>query len=228
MAEPVPARPGRAAKKVLIVDDHPVLRRGLAALIDAEPGLVVCGEAASVDAALAAVREHPPDVAIVDLALDRSDGLDLVRRLSADYPRVLVLVLSMHDENVYGERALRAGARGYVSKHQLGDTLLRAIEHVLQGGTALSPNLKEQLAMKCLGRRTPVTGAPVELLSDRQLQVFRRIGEGRSTRRIAEELHVSIKTVESHCANIKTRLQIRTATELAHLAVCWVQSENLR
>jgi DNA-binding NarL/FixJ family response regulator len=216
---------GRSARKaILIVDDHPVLRRGLSAMIESEADLAICGEAATCAAALRALREHRPDLVIVDLALEGSDGLDLIKEIKAHHPETPVLVLSMHDEDVYAERALRAGAQGYVTKQQLDDTVLVAIRRVLGGEMYLSARLQTRLAHKFLGGQTLGTDSMLHVLSDRELQVFRMIGQGRGTRRIAETLHLSIKTIESHCEHLKQKLGLASATELAHRATQWVET----
>jgi len=218
-----PGLPARTT--ILIVDDHPVLRRGLTALIESEPDLTVCGEAATCAAALEAIRLHPPDLVIVDLALEGSDGLDLIKQMKVRHPEIPALVLTMHDEAVYAERALRAGARGYISKQQLDDTVLVAIRRLLGGEMYLSTRLQARLATKYLGGQTLATDSPLNSLSERELQVFRLIGGGRSTRHVAQTLHLSIKTVESHCANIKRKLRLESATELAHRATQWVEAD---
>ncbi|HXH28808.1 MAG TPA: response regulator transcription factor [Candidatus Polarisedimenticolia bacterium] len=221
-----PARPAR--RTILIVDDHPVLRRGLAALIESEPDLAVCGQAATSEAALEAIRESRPSLVIADLALGEDDGLDLVKAMKACHPEIPVLVLSMHDEKVYAERALRAGARGYVTKQQLDGTVLVAIRRLLDGGTYMSEKLEALLAAKFLGGQTLDTSSPLDALSDRELQVFRLIGQGRGTRQIAGLLGLSIKTIESHREHIKNKLFIDTSTELARRATQWVETGHSR
>ncbi len=217
-------RVSQAPKRVLIVDDHPVLRRGLTALIDSEPDLTACGEAASAAEALAAVRELRPDMVVVDLELGGRDGLDFVKELKTRDPRVPALVFSMHDESVYAERALRAGARGYVDKQQLDETVLVAIHRVLDGGTYMSGKLERRLAGRFLDGRKLAAGSPLEALSDRELEVFRWIGQGRGTREIAETLSLSVKTIESHREHIKNKLGIQTAAQLAQRAAQWVET----
>jgi len=217
--------PGQPAKrKILIVDDHPVLRRGLAALIESEPDLAVCGEAATCRAALDAIRVCEPDLVIVDLVLEGCDGLDLVKDMKTRHTQIPALVLSMHDEAVYAERSLRAGARGYVTKQELDDTLLTAIHRLLDGDIYMSRNLEARLAANFVTGRTLYTSSVMDALSDRELQVFRLIGQGRSTRQIAETLHLSIKTIESHREHIKQKLSIRSAAELAQRATQWVET----
>jgi DNA-binding NarL/FixJ family response regulator len=215
------------SKTILIVDDHPMLRRGLAALIESESVLTVCGEAASCAAALEAIRTYSPDLVIVDLALDGGDGLDLIKAMKARHPEIPALVLSMYDEAVYAERALRAGARGYVTKQQLASTVLSAIHRLLAGQMYLSDKLEAQLAAKYVGGRTLVTDSPEYALSDRELLVFRMIGQGRSRRQVADALHLSIKTIESHCDHIKQKLRLESAVELAHRATQWVETGQI-
>lgn len=216
-----------ARKSILIVDDHPMLRHGLAALIESESGLTVCGEAATCAAALEAIGTYSPDLVIVDLALDEGDGLDLIKAMKARRPEIPALVLSMYDEAMYAERALRAGARGYVTKQQLASTVLVAIHRLLDGETYLSENLEARLAAKYLGGRTMEMDSPEHVLSDRELLVFRLIGQGRSRRQIADALHLSIKTIESHCEHIKQKLRLESAGELAHRATQWVETGRI-
>jgi DNA-binding NarL/FixJ family response regulator len=206
------------------VDDHPVLRRGLAALIGAAPDLAVCGEVGTYQTALQAVRETPLDLVIVDIELAGSDGLALVKDIKLRYPDIPCLVLSMYDEAVYAERSLRAGARGYVTKSQLDDRVLFAIRHVLDGEIYMSADLERRLAANFLKGRTLEAGSPVEALSDRELQVFRLIGQGRGTRQIAEALNLSVKTIESHREHIKHKLTLESGAELARRAVQWVET----
>jgi len=213
-----------APKTILIVDDHPMLRRGLAALIDNEPDLAVCGEAASCPEALAAIPESRPDLVTVDLTLERSDGLDLLKEMKRRHPEIPTLVVSMHDEQVYAERSLRAGARGYVTKQQLDETVLLAIRRLLDGETYLSDKLEARLAAKFVNGRTLETDSPLEALSDRELQVFQLIGQGRTTRQIADTLNLSIKTIESHREHIKSKLTLDSSAELAQRATQWVET----
>jgi DNA-binding NarL/FixJ family response regulator len=218
------AEPRRSRKSVLLVDDHPVLRRGLKALIDSDPGLFVCAEAASCSMALAAIRATRPDLVIVDLALEGSDGLDLVKEMKIRHPRIPALVLTMYDEAVYAERALRAGARGYVTKSQLDDTVLKAIGCLLGGEVYMSEGLKSRFAEKYLRGRTLETDSRVQTLSDRELRVFQLIGQGRTTRQIAGALNLSIKTIETHRDHIKRKLMVESAAELTRRAVQWVET----
>lgn len=200
------------------------MRRGLTALIETESDLAVCGEAASCQAALAAIHEHQPDLVIADIVLEGNDGLDLIKQMKARLPTIPALVLSMYDETEYAERVLRVGARGYVCKQQLDETLLDAIRRLLHGEIYLSAQLEARLATKFVGGQTLEPDSPLNALSDRQLQVFRLIGQGRSTRQIAEILHLSIKTIETHREHIKHKLAIESAAELAQRATQWVET----
>jgi DNA-binding NarL/FixJ family response regulator len=212
-----------AKTTILIVDDHPLLRHGLAALIKSERDLDVCGEAATSAAALEAIREHPPDLVIVDLALDGADGLDLIKAMKARHPEIPALVLSMHDEALYAERALRAGARGYVNKQQLDDTLLVAIRRVLNGEMYMSEKTGARFAARFLGGVTLEKDSPLAVLTDRELEVFRLIGQGRCSRDIAQQLHLSVKTIESYREHIKQKLTLESGAELVRRATLWVE-----
>lgn len=211
-------------KTILIVDDHPVLRRGLAALIETEPDLAVCGEAANCKSALEIIGKRKPDAVIVDLMLDGSDGLDLVKGMKSEHPTIATLVLSMYDEAVYAERALRAGAMGYLTKKQLDETVLIAIRTVLDGETYMSEELKARLASKFIRGESLATNSAIDTLSDRELQVFQQIGYGRATRQIAQRFNLSVKTVESHLEHIKQKLTLSSAAELAQSATRWVET----
>jgi DNA-binding NarL/FixJ family response regulator len=224
MAATTPEQGTQGKKAILIVDDHPVLRRGLAAMIDSEPDLVVCAEADSCPAALEAIRESRPDLVIVDLALGDDDGLTLIKHMKSHHESIPTLVLSMHDESLYAERCLRAGARGYVTKQQLDDTVLDAIRCLLEGDTYMSATLRSRLATKFAGGQTLETSSPLAALSDRQLQVFRLIGQGQTTRQIAESLGLSVKTIESHREQIKHKLTLETSAELSRRATQWVET----
>jgi DNA-binding NarL/FixJ family response regulator len=214
-------------KTILIVDDHPVLRRGLATLIESEPDLAVCGEAATYQAALEAIREHRPDLVVVDLAIEGRDGLDLVKELKVLHPEVPALVLSMYDESVYAERCLKAGAHGYVTKQELDTTVLVAIHRVLDGERYMSNKVESLLAAKFISGQALDTDSPLDALSDRELQVFRLIGQGRTTRQIAETLTLSVKTIESHIEHIKQKLALESAAELAQRATQWVETNRI-
>ena len=206
--------------KVFLVDDHPIVRQGLALLIDREPDLMVCGEADGATSALQAIREAAPDFVVLDISLDGPDGLELLKTLRVRYPNLPVLVLSMHDEAVYAERALRAGANGYIMKQEATDRVLTAIRHILGGDVYLSDRLTKRMLQQFVnGSVSPRD--PLAKLSDRELEVYRLIGAGHSTRQIADELHVSTKTIESYQAHIKEKLALRNARELVQHAVEW-------
>jgi DNA-binding NarL/FixJ family response regulator/two-component sensor histidine kinase len=217
---------GASPKTLLVVDDHPVLCRGLIALIESQPGLAVQGAVGTRAAALDAMRGSKPDLVIVDLALGDDDGLDLIKEIKTRYPDLPSLVLSVYDEAIYAERALGAGALGYVTKQQLGETVVAAIHHVLAGETYMSESLQRQLAQQYIAGRTFESASPISSLSDRQLQVFRLIGRGRTTRQIASILCRSVKTIESHIAQIKNKLAIETAAELAQRAAQLVETSR--
>ncbi len=209
---------------ILVVDDHPMLRRGLVALLDGEPDLEVCAEAATVQAALQALARCAPDLAIVDLGLDGSDGLDLIKAIKLRHPGTRSIVLSMHDESVYAERALRAGAQGYVSKQQMGDTVLGAVRQVLAGGVYMSEALGKRFAERFIVGAAAPREASVAGLTDRELSVFRLIGQGQTTRQIALALHLSIKTIEAHREHIKHKLALESGAALARCATLWADT----
>jgi len=211
--------------RVFIVDDHPLVRESLANLIAQQPDMSICGEAEYSSTALAAIATLQPDVAVVDLSLGDGSGLDLIRDLRKLHPRVAVLVLSMHDESWYAERALRAGARGYVMKRAASRDVLDAIRRVREGRMALTPDLAETLAAKLVAGPLEMAD-PVATLSDRELDVFRLLGQGRQTRQIADALHLSMKTVQAYCARIKDKLGLNSANELLREAVRWLADHN--
>ena len=214
--------------RVLIVDDHPLLRQGIAQLINHEKDMVVCGEAESAQKALDAMATTKFDVAIIDISLGASNGIELLKNIKIQHPKLLVLILSMHDESVYAQRALRAGAAGYIMKQEATERVLLAIRKVLSGEVYLSEKLGARMLNQLVGGRgTTLVGSPIEELSDRELEVFGLIGQGMGTRPIAEKLHLSVKTIESHRAHIKEKLRLKNATELVHHAIQWVQSESL-
>jgi len=209
-------------RRVLIVDDHPIVRHGLKTMIDAEPDLMVCGEAESDREARAVLRQLDPDVMIVDVSLAQGDGMDLVREVHAQRPQLPMLVLSMHDEAIYAERLLAAGARGYIMKEAAYDQLLVALRKVLGGGVYLSEAMAARLGSRGEEGADPVD--PVGRLSNRELQVLSLIGRGLSSRRAAESLNVSVKTVESHRQSLKRKLNLATNPQLLQYALKWYAS----
>lgn len=214
--------------RILIVDDHPIVRHGLKQMIDAEPDLVVCGEAQSDREARAAIRELDPDVMIVDVSLAQGDGMDLVREVRAQRPQLPMLVLSMHDEAIYAERLLAAGARGYIMKEAPYSELLGALRRVLSGGVYLSAAMATALHGNGEEGSPPtVTADPIGRLSNRELQVLSLIGRGLSSRQAAESLHVSIKTVESHRQSLKRKLNLTANAQLLQYALQWYTSGSV-
>jgi len=214
-------------KDIIIVDDHPLMRKGLALAIDAEADLNVAGQMSSAEEALEEVDRIEPVLAIVDVSLPGMSGMELVKHLQARMPDVKILVVSRHDETLYAERSIRAGARGYIMKLEAGDVIVKAIRQVLNGGIYVSEQINERLLLSmAAGGRERITQSPLEVLSDRELEVFELTGRGSSTRDIAERLHLSVKTVESYRARIKKKLNLESATELMKHAVQWVESES--
>jgi DNA-binding NarL/FixJ family response regulator len=212
-------------KRVLIVDDHPMMRQGLAQLIENEPDLKVCAEADNASQAMHALATQKADLILLDISLPDKNGLELIKDIQAAKPGLPILVVSMHDEALYAERVLRAGGRGYVMKQEGGKRMLQAIRQVLTGQIFVSEKMSARILEMFSGRRS-VSTSPVERLSDREFEVFQLIGQGKGTREIAQHLHLSIKTVEVHRANIKQKLKLKTATDLVRHAVRWVEIED--
>ena len=212
-----------ARKKIFLVDDHPMMREGLAQLISQEKDLAVCGEAEDAAGALQQIEQLRPDLALVDITLRTTNGLELIKDLRLRVPDLAVLVISMHEESLYAERVLRAGGRGYIMKQEGGKKLMAAIRHVLAGGTYVSEKMAAKILEVFSGRRTDGS-SPVELLTDREFEVFRLLGQARSTKEIANQLRVSAKTVEVHRVNIKQKLSLSTAAELIRFAARWTES----
>src|SRR5271168_3395243 len=210
----------RARKKtVFVVDDHPLLRQGLALLINREQDLMVCGEAEEAQAAMKAIAAKRPDILIADISLNGRDGLDLLKNLRTLYPDLPVLILSMHDESIYAERALRARANGYIMKQEATEQVLVAVRRILDGEIYLSNRMANKLLQQYRSGQTAEADSRLAALSDRELEVFRLIGEGLGTRQIAEVLHLSMKTVESYQAHLKEKLSLKTGRELMQHAI---------
>lgn len=221
MARNTERHPERA--KVLIVDDHPAIREALAIRISRTPELTVCGESEDLTEAIRLVSNEKPDVAIIDISLKSGDGIDLIKHIKARRKEVRMLVWSMHGEKVYAERALRAGAHGYITKEQATDQIVDAIRQVLADKVYLSPAMQESLLRRTVGAGTEMLAAsPVELLSDRELEVFRRLGLGQKTRSIAEELRLSVKTIETYRDRIRRKLGLQDGNDLVQHALHWV------
>src|SRR6202167_1510526 len=206
-------------KTVFIVDDHPLLRQGLALLVNRERDLAVCGEAEEAPTAMKALAAARPDIVIADISLNGPDGLDLLKNLRILYPDLPVLILSMHDESIYAERALRARANGYIMKQEATEKVLVAVRRILGGDIYLSDRMANKLLHQYVSGASADMNSRLSSLSDRELEVFRLIGEGRSTRQIAEKLHLSIKTVETYQAHIKEKLSLNSGRELVQHAI---------
>jgi DNA-binding NarL/FixJ family response regulator len=215
-----------AQRRVLIVDDHPIVRQGLRRMIEPEPDLVVCGEVQTEREARTAIRALSPDVVIVDISLAQGDGLELVRDVHAQQPELPMLVLSMHDELIYAERLLAAGASGYIMKQAASDQLLIALRQVLAGGTYLSESLAGNLGRSDAAAAGGGSGDPIDRLSNRELQVLSLIGRGMSSREAAEALGLSVKTVETHRQSLKRKLNLATNAQLLQYAINWYASRS--
>ncbi len=212
------------AKRLLIVDDHPVFRHGICRLLDRVEGVAVCGEAENAQTALEAMRHLEPDLAMLDLTLPGTNGIELIKLMLAERPRLLILVVSMHEESLYALRSLRAGARGYVMKHQAIEHLTDALQKVIAGGIYVSPQFSEKLVFKAIQGSDSDMASPVDKLSDREVEVLQLFGRGRSTREVAEALHLSVKTIETHRAHIKEKLGFKEADEMTKFAIEWIAS----
>jgi DNA-binding NarL/FixJ family response regulator len=218
--------PPATKKRILVVDDHPIVRQGLALLINREPDLVVCGEAEEALAAMHVLASARPDVLIVDISLNGPDGLDLLKNIRTTHATLPVLILSMHDESIYAERALRAGANGYIMKQEATEKVLVAVRRILAGEVYVSDRIADKMLKHYITGSGSLRNSSIADLSDRELEVFRLIGEGHGTRQIAEELYLSVKTVESYQAHIKEKLSLRSARELMQHAIQWNMNEK--
>ena len=213
-----------AARKrvpILLVDDHPMVRERLAEVINREADLMVCGEAEDRHEAIAAIVARPPDLVIVDLTLKDSDGLELIKDIHVRWPRLRMLVVSMHDESLYAERVIRAGALGYITKQEATRKILFAIRRVLSGNVYLNEKVAGRIMNRLTANKGLATGTPAELLADRELQVFDMTGRGLDTHEIARRMHIGVKTVETYRARIKEKLKLKNASELLQLAISW-------
>jgi len=214
---------GTTARKsrIFIVDDHPLVREGLSNLINGQDDLIVCGEAEGSVQAIAGIRKARPNVALIDISLRNESGLELVKNLGSQFPHVALIVLSMHDEALYGERAMRAGASGYVMKRETSKSVLASIRRVLEGGVYVSEKIVNRMARKVGRSREPVASSPVERLSDRELEIFRLLGQGRTSSQIADDLKLSLKTVQAYCARAKQKFGVTSLTDLLREAIRW-------
>jgi DNA-binding NarL/FixJ family response regulator len=216
--------------RIFLVDDHPLVREWMTNLINQQEDLEVCGEAENAVQALRGISATKPKLAIIDISLNAASGLELVKDLCIQYPSVAPLVLSMHEEELYAERAMRAGARGYVRKRETSKNILAAIRSVLRGGIYVSEKLSNAMALKFLKGQEAIgiARSRVEQLSDRELEVFQLLGKGKSTAKIADELHLSLKTVQAYCVRAKEKLGLTTAVELLREAILWQEGTHLR
>ena len=221
---------GTVARKhcVFIVDDHPLVREGLTNLINGQNDLAVCGEAKDSAEAIDGIAKEIPDVAIIDISLTNESGLELIKNLVRQFPQVAVIVLSMHDEGLYAERALRAGARGYVMKHETSKNVLASIRQVLAGDVYVSERIVNRMALRLTSSRRQVASSPVERLSDRELEIFQLLGQGRSPSEIAGDLNLSLKTVQAYCARAKQKFGVTSLTELLRAAIQWDDANHVK
>jgi DNA-binding NarL/FixJ family response regulator len=224
------AKSNKSKSQVFLVDDHPLVREWLTNRLNQQPDLEVCGEAENAAQALRGIAETKPNLAIIDISLNAASGLELVKDLCIRHPLIASLVLSMHEEDLYAERAMRAGARGYVRKRETSKNILTAIRRVLEGGIYISQKLSNAMAQKFLEGQEAVGIAQsrVGQLSDRELEVFQLLGQGKSTSQIAEQLHISLKTVQAYCVRAKEKLALTTAAELVREAILWEENAHLR
>jgi DNA-binding NarL/FixJ family response regulator len=227
VSAPAEAAPETGRIKVLLVDDHPLMRQGIKALIAQHSRFEVCGEAESAPRALELVAKLEPDLAIVDISLQSTNGIELTKGLRSQRPSMQVLIISMHDENVYAERALRAGAMGYVMKHEAGEKIITAMEQILGGEVHLSDRVKGRMLHRFVQHRTNVLISPMEKLSDREMEVFQLLGNGYGTREIANLLNLSVKTIDSYREHLKEKLSLSTGNDLVRHAIQWTKSQAL-
>lgn len=226
MASPK-SKPASVKKtRLLVIDDHPLVRERVVELIQREPDLEVCAEVDSARDAIKAVQQLVPDMAIVDITLKDSYGIELVKQLKDIDPKLLMLVLSMHEESMYGERALRAGAKGYLAKYEASKKIVDAIRRILRGEIYVSEDLNRILLQKMAGMKSPGGDSPIDVLTDRELEIFQLLGQGMVVRDISERLFVSTKTVEAHREHIKQKLKFKTSSELLRYAIEYCLQEN--
>jgi DNA-binding NarL/FixJ family response regulator len=221
-----PYKANEKKANIFLVDDHPIVRQGLTELINHENDLKVCGQAEDANQAMKSVKELKPDIIIVDISLKETSGMELIKDLNIQYPNLPVLALSMHDESLYAERALRAGAKGYIMKAEATEKVIMAIRKILGGEIYISDKMASKMMHKLVGGNSQINASPVELLSDRELEVFQLIGKGFGTRQIAERLYLSIKTIETYRAHIKEKLHLADSAALLQYAIQWVNSRN--
>src|SRR5258705_9578573 len=213
---------------VFIVDDHPLVREGLTNLINRQSDLIVCGEAKDSAEAIGGIAKEGPDVAIIDISLTNESGLELIKHLGKQFPQVALIVLSMHDEALYAERALRAGARGYVMKHETSKSVLASIRRVLGGEIYVSERIVNRMALRLASSGRTVARSPVERCRDRELEIFQLLGQGRTPSEIAGDLNLSLKTVQAYCARAKEKFGVTSLTELLRAAIRWDEASHVK
>ena len=223
-----PGQEDERKRRIFLVDDHPLVREGLSNLINQQDDLAVCGEAEDAAQALAGIGVARPDLALIDISLKTASGLELVKDLGIHFPLVALIVLSMHDELLYAERALRAGARGYVMKRETTKEVLTAIRRVLEGDVYVSDRVLNAMAKRLGAPRKAAAGSPVEQLSDRELEIFRLLGQGLTTSQIAADLHLSLKTVQAYCARAKEKFGVSSLGELLRAAIRWEDATHVK
>ena len=225
-----PSSSGTVGRKsrVFIVDDHPLVREGLSNLINGQDDLIVCGEAKDSAQTINGMVKARPDVALIDISLENESGLELVKQLGSQFPQVALIILSMHDEALYAERALRAGARGYVMKHETSKSVLASIRQVLAGGVYFSGKIVKRMALRIASSGEAPARSPVERLSDRELEIFRLLGQGRTPSQIAGDLNLSLKTVQAYCARAKEKFGVSSLTELLRAAIRWDDASHVK
>ncbi len=211
---------------ILVVDDHPIVRKGIRALLEQEDDFAVVGEASNRAEVLSFLRKNSPSLILLDISLQGSDGIEITKAVRAEFGSLPILIVSMHDETLYAERALRAGANGYIMKQEMADNVIKAIRQVLTGKIYVSDNIRQKVLHDLTHPQSDLHSTPIDRLSDRELEVFRMIGEGKGTRQIAETLNLSVKTIETYRAHIKEKLSLNSAAELARSAVSWVERGN--
>jgi DNA-binding NarL/FixJ family response regulator len=221
---------GTIARKhgVFIIDDHPLVREGLTNLINGQSDLIVSGEAKDSAEAIDGITKKRPDVAIIDISLANESGLELIKHLTKQFPELAIVVLSMHDEALYAERALRAGARGYVMKHETSKSVLASIRRVLAGDIYVSERIVNRMALRLSTARRSAATSPVERLSDRELEIFQLLGQGRTPSEIARDLNLSLKTVQAYCARAKEKFGVTSLTELLRAAIRWDDASHVK
>jgi DNA-binding NarL/FixJ family response regulator len=213
-SSPIPSKHG-----IYLIDDHPLVVQGVTELVNAEHDLKVVGSTTEWTEALKEIPELKPDVVVLDISLAKANGIEVLKNLRIHFPKLQVLMLSMHDENLYAMRSVRAGAQGYIMKMTATEEVVKAIRHILNGEIYLSAGIAKQTMMRLVGRRNEGTMSPMDDLSDRELEVFQMVGEGLTTRQIAERLHLSVKTIETHKAHVKEKLNLATSTQLTQHAI---------